>query len=229
MPDPRTMNTSVDVPDSDLAKIRLEHRLTVRRMVIDRVLLGLLVGLAGLVANLLVENFKTAATESQFFMQQRHIAATNFRQKFSRILSESLRQTEFPCLLDPSKRTSRSSLMEAVAAAVDQIDSSSLLFSRTYLDRVDSVLNVFGGAAAEEVVIKCEHRLFFAELADYVTHLTRQEVLLDRTSNWNGFVPEPVSREALERMGSIKYHNLNFQKWATLRKPFSDSPAPGGK
>lgn len=229
MADSKTTNNSVDVTESDLAKIRLEHKLTVRWMILDRVLLGLLVGLAGLVANLVVENFKVAATESQYFMQHRHVAATDFRNTFSKIVSESLHQTEFACLLDPSKRTSRSPLSETVSAAVVQIDSFSLLFSRTYLDRAYRVLNIFGGAAAEEVPIKCEHRLFFLELADYLTHLTRQEVSLDRASSWNGFVPEPVSREALERMGSIEYHNLNFQKWVALRKPFSHSPAPEGK
>ena len=229
MADSGTTTNSVDVTKSDLIKIRLKHRLTVKRMIIDRVLLGLLVGLAGLVANLIVENYKIAATESQYFMQKRHIAATDFRNTFSKIVSESLRQTEFACLLDPSKRTSRYPLRETVSAAVVQIDSSSLLFSRTYLNRVDRVLNIFGGAAAEEVVIKCEHRLFFLELADYLTHLTRQEVSLDQARSWNGFVPEPVSREALERMGSIKYHDLNFQKWVALRKPFSDSSAQGSK
>ena len=225
MNEERSTSGSTNLTDSDLEKIRLEHKLSVKRMVIDRILLGLLVGLTGLVANLLVENFKAGTTESQFFMQERHTAATEFRKIFSKISYESLRQTEFPCLLDPSKRTSREQLKEAVSAATDQLNSSSLLFSREYLNQADRVLNIFGGAAAEQTKITCKHRLFFLELADYITYLTRQEVLLDRDRNCNDFVPVTVSREALERMGSIEYHNLNFQKWMELKKPNVDPVA----
>lgn len=82
---------------------------------------------------------------------------------------------------------------------------------------MDRVLNIFGGAAAKDVRITCEHRLFFLELADNATHLTRQEVSLDRPSGWEGFVPETVFQEALERMGSIEYEEVNFKKWMALR------------
>lgn len=210
----RTTNRANSVPDVELAKIALEHKLSVKRMVIDKVLLGLLVGLAGVAANLLIENFKARTTEAQFFLEQRHAAATNFRKTLSEIVRESLRQTEFPCTLDPSSRDiDRAPILKAVSIAVDQLDSSSLLFSRDYLERVDRVLNIFGGVAAKDVKITCNHRLFFLELADYATYLTRQEVSLDRPSRWNGFVPAIVSREELEHMGSIEYQELNFQKW----------------
>lgn len=189
-------------------------------MVIEKVLLGLLVGVAGFAANLVIENFKARTTEAQFFLEQRHAAATKFRTTLSEIVRESLRQTEFPC--DPvtyrsSRDIDRAPIQKAVATAVDQLDSSSLLFSRDYLDRVDRVLNIFGGAAAKDVRITCEHRLLFLDLADYVTYLTRQEVSLDRPSRWNGFVPEIVSQEALQRMGSIEYQDGNFQRWMSFK------------
>lgn len=131
MSKPRTRNRASSGPDAELTRTRLEHKLSVRRMIIDKVLLGLVVGAAGFAANFFVENFKARTTEAQFFLEQRHAAATYFRKTLSEIVRESLRQTEFPCTLNPSfKVIDRAPIQEAVSIAVDQLDSSSLLFSR---------------------------------------------------------------------------------------------------
>jgi len=228
------MNESNATPDktgtleADLIKIRLEHKLSVRRMVLDRILLGLLVGLAAFVADLIVEKFKANISESRFFLEQRHAAATAFRKKLALVSNKSLQQTEFACQLDPGRKVSRVPLKQAVADAGDYLNSASLLFGKAYLDRMERVLNIFGGAAAEKTIIKCEHRFFFIELTNYATHITREEVMSEGATSWSGFTPEPVTIAALEKMGSIEYHDLNFRKWLTPLKPGARGSADKG-
>lgn len=219
MDDLGSSNTSTNLVDSDLEKIRLEHKLSFKRMIFDRILFGVLVGFFGFLATLFVENFKGDLTETQFFLKERHEAATYFRKKFSIVSKHSIRQTDFACSLDPDLRIDdKSPFDEAILVAVDQLDSSSLLFSDEYLSQIELVLNIYSGAADDEVRVTCEHRLFFYRLADYTTYLTRQEVLVDSDNTWKDFVPEQISKEALVKMGSIDYLNLNFQKWVRLKQ-----------
>jgi len=220
--------TSASQPD--LAKVRLEHSLAVKRLVVDRIYIGLLVGLVLFAAGLITERFKATLIASQFLMEQRYAVATDFRKSLTAVSQNALRFTEFGCELDPTKRgMNRGPLLNATSTAQNYIDSSSLPFNRGYLDRVERVLNIFKGAAEQESELVCENRFFFIELTNYLTHITLEEVLLQSTSTWVGFRPEPVTIEALERTGSSEYYKQNFERWVAQRASRTATSGQGAK
>jgi|GEM_PF-3460588 len=66
------------------AKIRLEHRLGLWRIVVEKVLIGLAIIAAGYWGNSILENLRAQAAEDQFFLKERLQAIENVSEAYGR-------------------------------------------------------------------------------------------------------------------------------------------------
>jgi len=75
--------------EDEKLKVLYEHRLQVWRIVIEKGLLGILLGLAVLAANMLIEDFKSDLSRQRFLLESRLTALQALRESYS-LLSNHL-------------------------------------------------------------------------------------------------------------------------------------------
>jgi hypothetical protein len=213
-----TETTNIPVANelSSEEKILLEHQLSLRRLLIDRLLIGLLLALAAFLASLAIERFKATSSDTRYFLEKRLEAGTEVRSKLTDVTSGAFEQTHAPCVLDLNARPSADSLKSSVNQLLAQLNSSALLFSKEYLTDADRVVNIFAGAAAEPSSISCDSRYFFGDIADYFTDRTKSEVR-GTADNWEGYVPLELDKEAMDRAGAVDYFRRNQAAWVAAR------------
>ncbi|MNK97269.1 hypothetical protein D3C87_1175910 [compost metagenome] len=205
----------VDVVElSPKERVLLEHRLGIRRLLIDRLLIGLLLALAAFLASVAIENFKAKASDSRYFLEKRLEAGTEVRSHLTKLTSAAFKQTVAAC--DSSRiRLSADEFRLAVTGLVNQLNSSSLLFSKDYLADAYWVVNLFAGAA-DTSSISCDSRYFFDEIADYFTERTKNEVH-GTVNSWKGFQPLKFDRETMDQTGTSEYFQMNLAAWRMAR------------
>ena len=197
-------------------RIRLEHRLDIRRILVDRLLIGVLVALVGFIASLAVEHFKATTSETRYFLEKRLEAGTAIRAALTDVESAAIKLTIKPCTLSVEEPPSTEEMMASLEEMVDQLNDSALLFSEEYLLDAHRVVNLFSGAAAEPSTITCESRYFFSDIGDYLTHRTKTEVH-GEGENWNGYEPLEMTKEEIDETGVAKYHQRNMAAWSAAR------------
>ena len=214
------MTESKSVPaTSDLStreKILFEHQLSVRRLLIDRLLVGLLLALAAFLASLAIERFKATTSDTRYFLEKHLEAGTEVRSKLTDLTNAAFEQTIAPCTLASGGRPPADRLKSLVAHLVTQLNSSSLLFSKEYLADANRVVNIFSGAAADPSSISCDSRYFFDDTADYFTERTKSEVR-GTTDNWKGYVPLKLDKKAMDQAGAADYFQRNLAAWVAAR------------
>ncbi|AIA75763.1 hypothetical protein FF32_13200 [Halomonas campaniensis] len=197
-------------------RIRLEHRLGIRRILVDRLFIGVLVALVGFIASLAIEQFKATTVETRYFLEKRLEAGTAIRSALTDVTSEAIKQTIKPCTLSTQDRPSTEEMTASIEEIVDQLNDSALLFSEEYLLDANRIVNLFSGAAAEQSAINCESRYFFSDIADYLTHRTKTEVH-GGGERWNGYEPLEIEKEDIDDTGVAKYYKRNMAAWSAAR------------
>jgi len=211
---------------SEDRKLLLDHRLQVRRLLLDRVLIGLLLVILGFVSSFLLEKYKAQSTQSQFFLEKRLGAATDIRAKLSKVTGAYFAASTAPCQGRPISPKEVQALRAVLAQLIEALNSSAILLATDYSNSANLVVNVFVGIAADPMAVPCESRQFVSELADYLTHLTRQQLGLADQPAWKGFVPVAMSIEEMDQIGAAEYFRRNLQAWRERRLAESPARAP---
>ncbi len=222
----RSRNPANDEASED-RKLLLDHRLRVRRLLLDRLLIGLLLVILGFVSSHLLENYKTQSTQSRFFLEKRLGAASDIRAKLGTVTGAYFAASAAPCQGRPINPKEVLALRAALAQFVEALNASALLLSTDYSNSANRVAKVFAGVAAEPMAVPCDSREFVSELADFLTHLTRQQLGLADRITWKGFVPVAMSIEEMNQIGAAEYFRRNLQAWSERR--LAESPARSAK
>ena len=197
-------------------KVLLEHKLNVQRLLIDRLLIGLLLALTGFLASLAIERFKATASDTRYFLEKRLEAGTEVRSQLTELTTAAFEQTIAPCMIDPAGRPPTDKLRSSIGHLVTQLNSSALLFSEEYLADAHRIVNIFAGAAADTSSINCDSRYFFSDIADYFTDRTKSEVR-GTAGSWKGYVPLTLDKDAMDQMGAAEYFQRNLAAWLAAR------------
>lgn len=198
--------------NTEIELVRLKHKLDLKRIIFEKLLLGGIVLIFWIAANMLLEDYKSSAISEQFFIEKQYATAAEFRIILSSISLNLVKLTEFPCTLAPDLKADKDSLQQSINLAFKHVKSSSLLFTRDYLEEVNLILNIFSGTIDNGAKISCEHRYFFMELIDYITYLSAKAVGLN-DENWEQYKPIHITQKNLDRVGTVSYLNQNFEKW----------------
>ncbi|TLF45100.1 hypothetical protein FEI13_18460 [Halomonas urmiana] len=197
-------------------RIKLEHQLGIRRILIDRLLIGLLLALFGFIATLAIELFKVTTSDTRYFLEQRLEAAMDVRSEFTNVTNAAFKQTVAACSFPSRSRQSIANLTQPIGQLISELNNSALLFSQDYLNDANLVVNIFSGAAADPSAIRCHNRTFFSEVADYFTHITATEVH-GEDRRWNGYKPLKFDKKKIDEIGVDKYFHKNIGAWLAGR------------
>jgi len=217
--------TPPPVEPPEAPRLRFEHALQVRRIWLDRMLIGALLVIAGLVANVVLEKYKADRGQSQFFLDKRLAAATEARRALTDVTSSLFKVSEAPCTLIPIDPAELQRLREAIAKLASALNSNSLLFDESYLAQSNRGINIFIGVATKPAALTCDARTFLAEVARYMTHQTKRQVAPDAHPAWDRFVPLALLAEDIDKIGADSYFVKNLEAWHASRAGSSSAPA----
>lgn len=176
-------------------------------------LIGALLVVAGLIANMVLEKYKADRGQSQFFLDKRLGAATEVRRAMTDVTTALFKVSEAPCTLMPADMAELQILRDANAKLAGVLNSNSLLFDEVYLSESNRALNIFAGVAANPSAVTCDARAFLADVARYMTHQTKRQIAPDAHAAWNRFIPLTLSSEEMDRIGADAYFTKNLQAW----------------
>lgn len=208
-------------PSSDPAeerRILLDHKLQLRRLFVDRLLIGVLLLFAGFISSILVEQYRAASTQKQFFLERRLTAANKVREGLSAITGSYFKLSVWPCELTPISPADVTALRTAIDELTRTLNSASILFGAEYLSTARQVLNIFKGIATSPAPPPCEARDFVSDTADYFTYMTRRELKALDEPAWDGFVPIKMSQQEINEIGAVEYFKRNLAQWQQMRK-----------
>ena len=202
------------IDPQEAAKLQLSHSLELRRLVVEKLLLGAVVGLAAFAASVVLEKQKQGASDTRLFLEKRLEAGTEVRKAMSDVTTELFGLAAPACQLTlDAPRPPTEKLSQALSSQVRILNTSSLLLSADYLADASRVINIFSGLAEAPPHIPCETRNLVAALADFLTHRTKEEVLPGSVLGWKGFIPLVESAGSVERMGTVDYARKNIDLW----------------
>ena len=206
-------------------RLRFEHALQVRRIWLDRMLIGALLVVTGLVANVVLEKYKADRGQSQFFLDKRLAAATDVRRALTNVTTSLFKVSEAPCTMTPPDPAELERLREAIANLTSALNSNSLLFDETYLAESNRAINIFVGVMSKPSALSCDARTFLADVARYITHQTKRQVAPDAHPEWDRFVPIALPAEEIDKIAADGYFVKNMQAWHTSRSASSAASA----
>jgi hypothetical protein len=208
-------------------KALFEHRLEMRRVLIEKVLLGVLIGIAALLANVLMERFKSDLSQERFLLEARMAAVKDLRESYSSLNNYVLR------VKDETKPAEVTKLRKAHAAELEKfgnlINRSGWLFSSESADAVARHGYIHTAISRGKPIVDASQWQFLAEISDNFDAVTR--VMLWEQSSKSGptgFELEAWSFEEVNAKGSAAYFDANYEKWKKRKtaKPAGPEQAP---
>lgn len=206
--------------DDEKLKADYEHRLQLLRILVEKGLLGLLLGLAVLAANMLVEDFKSDLARQKFLLENRLTALQTLRESYSTLSNHLWR------LVEERNPISTKRLLKPYGADFDKFihlaNRSSLLFSAAFRKAIDQHIWIHTATSEGQSEVSREHTDFLSEVFEDFDHVTRAALSEDtpevRTpAQGRRFELEVWSFSQVNEKGAKAYFEVNFQKWRRLK------------
>jgi hypothetical protein len=204
------------LPEAD--KLMLDHKLQVRRLWLDRCLIGLLLVVAGLGANWFIERYKGKVTENQFYLTKRLETATVISKGFADVTPPLYKITEAACHRRDEPKSAQSELDSALDRVVNTIDASGLLLDAEYNLIAERAIRILDGAANSDCYASCDVSRFIAQLGQFMTDATRQQITpndaVSRIARPGKTLPPlPWPIKDIDRAGNKQYFARNLESW----------------
>jgi len=199
--------------EQEKEKARYEHRLEVRKMVIDKLLLGIVVLALGFFADMAIENYRRHSTEQQFFLEQKVDAVKNIRKAYAAM------NDAFDAFTLVSTRLE--DYREKFKTAIDRYNLTAteygVLLSPQYLHNLDYHLWIYEAMDFEDVAKQKQYREFFYDLNNQFQTVTKIELgVLDR-KDANVFAFVEWSFKQADTLGAQSFFQANYKKWHESR------------
>ena len=202
-------------------EIVFEHRLQLKRIIIDKVLLGLVLASFALLSDFLIEGYKSNEARNRFILEQRVASLKAIRQNFSEAAHDVSSLSGLAC---QKKEISNSDVDAAAEKArmflVSISDNNMLLsggFSEVGVSMANIQLGILGNLSSKE----CLYRNFVSDVNVHFSRALRDELGLDKSDEKGGFHIDPLS-SAGEINGTVsEYFNIVYENWLLWRKGIS--------
>jgi hypothetical protein len=218
------------------AKLDYSHRLEMRRMLIDKLLIGALIVLTGLIANMVVEGYKSEMTKSQFLLDKRLTALKEMRVVYSRLTKHA------NDLIYSTKPDARPEFLKEyskdVVAFIDIGNAWGFLFSERFNNDVNRYLWIHEAAASAQITITKEHEEFVDAISAAFDLSTKTALTVEVFGSpeppqagyfhVNEWAPDRIHKDGLD-----KFFLENFAKWKAEKQrtnivPPVSRPSAGG-
>lgn len=195
--------------DNDQAKALFVHRLELRKLVVDKILLGLVVLVLGFMANLLLERYKSQSIQERFLLEKRLEAVQNVSQAYMGMHNAFDRITLQPALAadDPAR------LEQATQAYIDAWTEWGIILSRTFRLQQDYITWIYLGLQFSDLETMKRHRSFLFDLYYAFNALAREELDLQEEQQGKPFPFVEWSAQQADSLGAQEYLRASLESW----------------
>ena len=200
-------------------EIRLEHKLELRRLLIDRIGIGLLIVVAAFLSNWLLENIKRNATQENFVLEKKLEAVSMTQSAHSKITTYLYTAIGLECRQPSTKVISIDDFQEYQkldSGFRSTVNSRIYLLSQDYQSATNRAHNLIAGIASIVKNTKdpdCSLRVFLNDITKRLEYVTRKEFGLDEPNEAVGFLPIEKSPAEIEALTLDGYFQMNFDAW----------------
>ncbi|MDM0025917.1 hypothetical protein [Variovorax saccharolyticus] len=212
-------------------KLRLEHHLQIERIIFDKLLIGLLLVVAGFGVNVLVEGIKAAAAQTQYLLDKRLDAAMAVRASLDAVTAPLYQITLDACEQNKENEENEDLAEKALAELRKIINTNSLLFDEQYMNDAEGAVAVLDGVLGQDCYARCDVTEFIEQVSQYLTDESRQQVMPGGNAaviapRGKSFKPLAWTPEGLRSMKTSGYMNKNYEAWRTRQGSVPEPTEP---
>ena len=201
--------------DSEQKKIYLEHRLQVRRIILEKFIIGLIILVGGFVANKAIETYRDRLTTQKFFLEKKLEAIQSVSDAYSKMLNEYDRFSLQAYERTPSSAGVISYDRKHLDTFLLASTRWSSVLSREFCDQMNYYSWIY--CAFDDLNNAKQYRKFIFDIDQRFHALCRKELGLQTDVNSSGFELEKWSYQRVHKDGAEAYAKANFEKWQRLK------------
>src|SRR5712692_6501593 len=197
--------------DAEKEKARYVHRLEVRKLIIDKLFLGLILFALAFAANMAIERYRSESTREAFLLQKRLEAVSAVRAAYAEMYDNFdsftvIRKGERP-------KDYRERYNESIDAFALSQSRWSTLLSPEFNAQLDFHLWTHLAFLDRDVAKSAEHRDFVYDLYQHFGFICRRELGIATGAKERVFEFEEWSHAEADKKGSEAFLAANLAKW----------------
>ncbi len=202
--------------DEEREKANHAHNLEVKRILLDKLLFGVLIVLTGLIANMIFEGYKSDLAKTQFLLERRLEALKDLRVSFSKLSHHAFAEA-----FDAGAPQAEAYAQE-VGAFFHLINRWAFLFSEDFNRDLTHHAWIHQAIAAPDVKLTQEHWGFIVDVAEAFDTATRTALNVEvlgtpPQSQSKQFKIQVWKSEDVRTKGTAQFFQDNFNTWQKER------------
>lgn len=202
--------------EEEKERLLFDHRLSLRRIFFEKFLIAIILVIAAIAGNFLIEKYKSESTQAQFLLEKKLSSVYDLRIPYSELTRIYYDISEQSCSSKKIKKEDVESLQEKIRKTMNSINEESILFSYDFQESARLVLNLHLGIAYQSDPRFCEYRAFVSDISNHLTANLREELGLSNFEN-KTYRPIKKGKEQLDKMGVENYLQDNLEKWTVWK------------
>lgn len=202
-------------------KAQFAHKLEIKRIIIDKLLIGVIIFLCGFAANIALENYRNKLTTQKFFLEKKLDAIQAVSDAYSKMYDEYDRFT-IQAYEKPNKQPKN---INYNLKSVDDFIIVSTRWSSVLSKEFCNQLNYYSWiySAFDELENAKKYRSFIFDLDQKFHLLCRKELGLQTVQSQDEFALESWSFQQGHSKGAEAYLEVNFENWKRWKQSKKNS------
>lgn len=206
---------------SEKEKVKFEHKLKIRRIILDKTLWGIVFIILGITANIVLEKYKADLTSERFFLEKKYDSALIMQKAMANLIN----QFQVYTLMNKKTDLPKDYLKKYSDSLLDFVETqnkSYLLFSEDYGKSSQYFILIFNQIILKDVSKWKAYREFLYDVAGWFHDTLCRELGLKSTNKqedypFKGLEKRLAHKIAFEKF-KTKFLDSEFDKWEKWRK-----------
>ncbi|MBI4632693.1 MAG: hypothetical protein HY742_02210 [Deltaproteobacteria bacterium] len=201
-------------------KLRYALRLDIRRMIVDKLLLGLVIIAVGFFANIALEKYRSGLTEAKFLLEKRLEAVQAICGAYSDMFNTYDEATvgEEPAKKAKEKFIRQTSSFQQLSTRWNATLSKEFCLQLNYFEWIYIAL--------QEHLDTKKYRNFIFDLNDHFHSLCKREIGSEKGIPSGEFTFERWTFQQGETKGARAFLKVNYEKWIRTKEKASPATKP---
>ena len=200
-------------------KILYEHKLTLRRIIIEKAIFLIVVIILGFIANILIERFREQQVQQRFFLEKKFDAIAALRNDYGRMIKLfsrfSFSQKKGELALPTDYKDQYLSSFENLCDTQNHLGA---ILSDDFTEQLLYHSWIHLGIHFNDVAKGAKYRIFVYDLTDDFDVLSKKELGQILPVSTTKFIFSKWTTEEIDSRGAPAFLKENFEKWEHQKK-----------
>ena len=199
-------------------KIYYEHRLALRRIIIEKCGFAILLLILAGIGTYTIESYKISQQKERFFLEKQLEAYSLVNQKLSKTKNYfyQLSEKSYDIHKDRAKKSDITEedvgiYISFLKETVKEIYNSSAYFDSNFQSDILMILSLMKSVGERKIEDLFKYRLFVKDLAIFLDYKYKNNMGMKTIKPI--FIPDILPSETVEEMKLTKYLEQNYKKW----------------